>query len=320
MQPSRRELVVSSLALGALGGLGVASPGDGDSDAAPQHASEGPVSAPLFRISLAQWSLHRAQRAGELEALDFPAYALREFGIDAVEYVSQFFADRAGDFAWLRDLRARADREGVRSLLIMVDGEGALGAKDGEERRRAIERHFKWVAASAFLGGHAIRVNVAGEGSREEHARLAADSLHRLADVAHDYGISILVENHGGPSSDGAWLADVMRRADHPGIGTLPDFGNFRIAEGVQYDRYQGIAELMPWARAVSAKSHDFDDAGEETGTDYARMLGIVLDAGYRGWIGIEYEGGRLPEVEGVRRTRDLLLKLRERFAAEGRR
>jgi len=121
----------------------------------------------------------------------------------------------------------------------------------------------------------------------------------------------VIVENHGGLSSNGAWLASVIRAVDHPRCGTLPDFGNFRVSADEWYDRYQGVAELMPFAKAVSAKSYDFDERGEETTIDYRRMLGIVTGAGFNSWIGIEYEGNRLPEREGIARTKALLEKIR---------
>lgn len=272
---------------------------------------------PLFGISLAQWSLHRTIRRGDLEPLDFPRHTRDRYGLDAVEYVNQFFADRAHDRDWLGELRRRADDAGVRSLLIMVDGEGALGAPDEAERADAVDRHQKWLDAAAFLGCHAIRVNARSDGSREEQARLAADGLRRVCERAEPLGLHVVVENHGGLSSDGAWLADVIRRTDHPLAGTLPDFGNFRVGEDAWYDRYQGVAELMPYARAVSAKSHDFDARGRETGTDYWRMMRIVLDAGYRGYVGIEYEGDTLPEHEGILATLRLLERVRADLTPE---
>ena len=272
---------------------------------------------PLFALSLAQWSLHRMLRAGELEALDFPRFAKDEFGLEAVEYVNQFFADRAADFAWLGELALRCEDAGVRSLLVMIDGEGQLGDADSGLRRRAVERHFKWLAAARRLGCHSIRVNAGGVGTREEVQQRAADSLHRIARMAEDYELSVLVENHGGYSSDGQWLAATIRAADHPGVGTLPDFGNFHLGQGQWYDRYRGVAELMPFARAVSAKSNEFDAAGNEVQTDYQRMLRIVVDAAYRGHIGIEYEGSAHSEVEGVRLTKVLLERVRAELEVE---
>ena len=270
----------------------------------------------LFDISLAQWSLHRTIRSGELDNLKFAAFAKSTFDLDAVEYVNQFFADKAGDFRYLSEMKLRADDAGVRSLLIMVDGEGQLADADDDARRRAVENHFKWIAAAAYLGCHSIRVNAAGSGERESVRDRAADSLVRLADLAEPYDLSILVENHGGLSSDGRWLAGVMEAANHPRVGTLPDFGNFRIEEDAWYNRYEGVRELMPFAKAVSAKSHEFDELGREVHTDFSRMLALVVRAGYRGHVGIEYEGDALPEVEGIRLTQRLLERVREELDA----
>ena len=231
---------------------------------------------PLFTISLAQWSLHRTIRGGALDNLDFARAARQDHGIEAVEYVNQFFKDRATDFDYLGEMKLRAADQGVRRLLIMIDGEGALADADDGRRRRAIENHFKWVAAARFLGCHSIRVNAGGSGEYEEQLARAADSLHRLADLADPYDVDVIVENHGGYSSNGAWLAAVMKRADHPRVGTLPDFGNFNLGGGKKYDRYQGVDELMPFAQGVSAKSHDFDDAGNEKSTRPPRKTSPV--------------------------------------------
>ena len=273
------------------------------------------ASSELFRISLAEWSFHRMIRAGELDPRDFAPLAKKEFGLEAVEHVNTFFQDKATDFAYMNDMKKRATDAGVRSLLIMCDAEGELGDADDGARRRAVENHFRWIAAARFLGCHSIRVNAAGQGTAEEVSKRAADSLHRLAVQAERYDLNVIVENHGGYSSNGAWLAKTIRDADHPRAGTLPDFGNFRISDTEEYDRYQGVAEMMPFARGVSAKSHDFDAAGNETHTDYRRMLKIVLDAGYHGHLGIEYEGEGVSEKEGVRLTKALLERVRTELA-----
>ncbi len=271
--------------------------------------------APWFRISLAQWSLHRTIFGGKLDALDFPVVARRQFGIEAVEYVNQFFFDRARDRAYLGELKRRAEGEGVRSLLIMCDREGRLGDPDPAKRRQAVENHYKWVEAARFLGCHSIRVNAASEGSYEEQQKLAADGLRQLVMFAAEHELNVLVENHGGLSSNGAWLAGVIRMVDHPRCGTLPDFGNWRIDKDTWYDPYKGLSELMPFAKGVSAKSYDFDAEGNETRLDYVRLLRIVRDAGYRGYIGIEYEGDRLDELEGIRATKALLERVRTQLA-----
>lgn len=276
-------------------------------------------SGELFRISLAQWSLHRTIFAGELDSFEFPAIIREQYELDAVEYVNTFYRDHATDPRYFARLARHADEAGVRSLLIMCDGEGALGDPDAALRARAVDNHRKWLDAAARLGCHSIRVNVHSQGTYDEQLRLAADGLRRLAELGDDHGLDVIVENHGGLSSNGAWLAAVVRAADHPRAGTLPDFGNFRISTDPEewYDRYQGVAELMPFARGVSAKSHEFDERGEETGTDFTRMMRIVLDAGYRGYVGIEYEGDGLSEHEGILATNRLLECVRTRLAPQ---
>jgi sugar phosphate isomerase/epimerase len=272
-----------------------------------------PARQPLFQISLAQWSLHRALRAGQLDHLDFARAARRDYQLDAVEYVNSFFQERARDPAYLVEMKRRAEGEGVRSLLIMCDGEGNLGDVEESKRRLAVENHYRWVEAARFLGCHSIRVNAYSQAaSADEQMKLAADGLRRLAEFGAQHAINIIVENHGGVSSNGDWLVGVMRLADHPRVGTLPDFGNFQTAPGEWYDRYRGVDQLMPYAKGVSAKSHDFDAQGNEVHTDYRRMMQIVLSHGYRGYVGIEYEGEGLGEPEGIRLTRDLLVRIRE--------
>jgi len=266
---------------------------------------------PLFKISLAEWSLHRTLNAGELDNLGFPGVTRRDYGIEAVEYVNSFFKDKARDQDYLRQLKQRCDDNGVTSVLIMCDGEGALGNPDEQARTTAVENHYRWVEAAKFLGCHSIRVNAQSQGTPDEQQNLAADGLRRLAEFGAQHDMNVIVENHGGLSSNGSWLAGVMQTVDHPRCGTLPDFGNFRIGGDEWYDRYVGVTELMPFAKAVSAKSHDFDEAGNETGTDYGRMMRIVLDAGYRGYVGIEYEGSQLSESEGIHATKALLERVR---------
>jgi L-ribulose-5-phosphate 3-epimerase len=289
---SRRRFLQSAAAAAAV-------PGVASAWAQGRNASP-------FRISLAQWSLHRTLKKGELDHLDFARVSKEKFGIEAIEYVNQFFMGKAKDAAYLAEMNTRAKDNGVYQHLIMCDGEGQLGDPDAARRTTAVENHYKWVEAAKTLGCAMIRVNAASAGSREEQEKLAADGLRQLTEFADTHAISVVVENHGGLSSDGQWLAGVMKRVNHPRCGTLPDFGNF-----TEYDRYQGVADLMPYAKAVSAKSYDFDAKGDETKIDYRRMMKIVLDAKYRGWVGIEYEGNTLPEPEGIAATRKLLEKIR---------
>lgn len=240
----------------------------------------------------------------------FASIAKRDYGIHAVEYVNQFYQENFSE-KLVEDLRRRSADEGVRNVLIMCDREGRLGDPDAAARAKAVSNHHRWADAAKALGCHSIRVNAASAGGYDEQMKLAADGLRALGEYTDKLGLNVIVENHGGLSSNGSWLAGVMKLAAHPRVGTLPDFGNFRITPTEEYDRYKGVAELMPFAKGVSAKSHDFDAQGNETGTDYPRMLGLVKAAGYRGHIGIEYEGSRLSEPEGIRATKALLERLR---------
>jgi sugar phosphate isomerase/epimerase len=265
----------------------------------------------LFKISLAEWSLHKTLFAKKLDNLDFPRAAKRDYGIDAVEYVNQFWMDKAKDQKYLAELKKRTDDEGVRNVLIMCDDEGALGDPDEQKRMKAVENHYKWVEAAKYLTCHSIRVNAQSNGSYDEQIDRAADGLHRLCEFGAKHSLNVIVENHGGLSSNGEWLAKVIRKVNLPNCGTLPDFGNFSLGGGKEYDRYKGVQEMMPFAKGISAKSHDFDGEGNETHTDYRKMLKIVLDAGYHGHLGIEYEGDKLSEPEGIRATKRLLEKVR---------
>ena len=268
-----------------------------------------------FEISLAEWSLHRSIRSGKVNNLDFAKVSKEEFGIDAIEYVNQFFKDKAKDQAYLGELKKRADDHGVKTLLIMIDGEGRLGDPDEKKRKQAVENHFKWVEAAKALGCHSIRVNAGSGGTYDEQVQRAADGLRQLSEFGAKHGLNVIVENHGGLSSNGEWLAKVIKTVGLSNCGTLPDFGNFRIRGNEWYDRYQGVTELMPFAKAVSAKSHDFDDQGNETRTDYLKMMKIVMAAGYHGYVGIEYEGGKLDEFAGVKATKKLLERVRSELA-----
>ena len=296
---NRRDFLAGTLAFGASAVL---------------PASQ-PKTKPWFTISLAEWSLHRTIFGGEMTNLDFPLVAREKYGIDAIEYVNQFFKDKAKDAKYLAELKQICNDQGVKSVLIMCDGEGATGDPDAAKRTQAVENHYKWVDAAKYLGCHSIRVNAQSRGAREEQAKLCADGLARLGEYGAKVGIGVIVENHGGISSHGDWLADVMRRVNMKNVGTLPDFGNFRIKDEEWYDRYKGVTELMPFAKAVSAKSHDFDAEGNETKTDYKKMMKIVLDAGYSGYVGIEYEGSMLDEFAGIKATKALLEKVRGELA-----
>ena len=268
----------------------------------------------LFKISLAEWSLHRELFSKKIDHLDFISLAKTEFGISAVEYVNSFFFEKARDRKYLNKMKSRANDHDVRNLLIMCDNEGNLGDPDKNKRYKAVENHYKWAEAAAFLGCHSIRVNARSDDklSYDYQLDLAADGLSRLVDFCSDLEINAIVENHGGLSSNGAWLSALMKKVDHPRVGTLPDFGNFMIQDNEWYDRYKGVEELMPFAKAVSAKSHEFDLNGNEVRTDYNKMMEIVLRAGYNGYVGIEYEGDKHSEYDGIHLTLKLLKKIKK--------
>ena len=305
----RRDFLINSSLCGA--GLLAGACGSAGSQSDPKPAMTS--SEPILKISLAQWSLHGALGRGEMTNLDFPRVSLEQYGIDAIEYVNSFMRDESRKASYIQELKKTCEGEGVQSLLIMCDGEGNLGDPDSGRRTAAIGNHHRWIDIAKELGCHSIRVNAGSAGDWATQRDLAADGLARLTEYGASMAINVIVENHGGLSSNGKWLAEVMERVDHPRCGTLPDFGNFYIGDDAGpkgdgwYDIYQGIEELMPYAHAVSAKSHNFDADGNEDAKDYLRILRIVLDAGYRGHLGIEYEGGRVSEPEGIALTKDLL-------------
>jgi L-ribulose-5-phosphate 3-epimerase len=270
------------------------------------------------KISLAQWSLNRAFFADELDAKDFAQISSNDYGIQAIEYVSAFYKDEVSDeMLWL-DLKKRADDLDVESLLIMVDDEGELGNPDDGERKIAVENHYKWVNAAKLLGCHSIRVNAFGDGSKAEVRQALVDGMGSLSAHAAKEDINIIIENHGLYSSDATFIVGVIKEVNMPNFGTLPDFGNWCLSakwgstqiecEQV-YDRYQGVSEFMPYAKAVSAKSYNFDSNGDDRIIDYAKMLKVVKETGYDGYIGIEYEGTELSEPEGIRATKALIEK-----------
>lgn len=276
---------------------------------------------PFFKLSLAQWSLNKSIRKEGADPFDF-AQRANEFGFQGIEYVSQLYTKKIealGMDSVLIVLKNNADKYGVKSLLIMVDGEGHMASTNEAERKQSVENHYKWVDAAAFLGCHSIRVNAHGDGTAEEVALAAVDGLLKLSEYAKTKGVNVLVENHGGYTSNGEWLADVIKRVGMDNCGTLPDFGNFCQTIGYgsindpnckdPYDIYKGVKELMPYAKAVSAKSYDFDENGNQPKIDYTKMLQIVKNAGYTGYIGVEYEGKNVSEVEGIELTKKLLLK-----------
>jgi hypothetical protein len=281
-------------------------------------SNETSLKKPFFEISLAEWSLHRTIQAGKLINMDFPAKAKNDFGINAVEYVDQFFKDKAKDQAYLSELKQRAADLGVRNVLIMVDTAGPLADPDTAKRKAAVENHYQWIDAARFLGCHSIRVNLRGNANAEDLALASIDGLGALSEYGAKNKIGVIVENHGGPSSDAKWLAHVITKVANPYCGTLPDFDNFCLEKAnnacvKEYDRYLGVEEMMPFAKGLSAKSRDFDASGNETTIDFKRLLTIAKKGKtkeFKGYAGIEYSGTRMSEDDGIRATKLLLDKL----------
>ncbi len=271
--------------------------------------SEPRVPLPPNPISLAQWSLHREIFGGQLDPLRFPEVTMTRYGLAGCEYVNSFYKDKVGQDGYLANLKRVADDHGVTSVLIMCDGEGALGDPNEAGRKKAVDNHKRWLDAAKFLGCHSIRVNAQSAGTWDEQLDRAADGLAKLSETAKPYGLNVIVENHGGLSSNGKWLSAVMKKVDMPNCGTLPDFGNFSLGNGEWYDRYEGVTELMPFAKAVSAKSRRFNEEGVEVETDFERMMKIVRSAKYANWVGIEWEGGSPNEHEGILLTKRILEK-----------
>jgi sugar phosphate isomerase/epimerase len=311
-----RRMFLGTAAAGAAWGLGVRGARADEPSGKPAAGKIGD-----FKISLAEWSIHNAltrKAVAEKEFgraitnLDFPQIA-RDFGVEGIEFVNQFFKDKAHDSTYLKELKTRANDVGVTCVLIMIDGEGDgdFGGNDQARRDRAVENHKKWVDAAAALGCHAIRINTGHHYSPTDVSAVAED-CSRLTEYGDQHGIKIICENHGGVSSNPDAMVALMKAVNKPTFGTLPDFGNFPERGGkYSIDVYDAIARMMPYAKGVSAKSYDFDENGEETKLDYARILKIVTDAGYHGFVGIEYEGSRLSEPEGIKATKKLLEKVR---------
>jgi sugar phosphate isomerase/epimerase len=275
-----------------------------------------------FKISLAQWSLHKGFLSKKLDPLDFPMIAKNTFKLDTIEYVNQFFIDKAKDQVFLKELKKRCEDHGVKSNLIMVDLEGSLGDPDPAVGQKAVENHYKWVEAAAFLNCQSIRVNLHGTGTAEEWKKSSVRNLGKLTQFAKTHHINVIVENHGGYSSNGKMLAEIIHEVNMPTCGTLPDFGNFcmRREKGdlyespcvEYYDKYEGVNEMLPYAKGVSAKTFEFDSNGNETTIDYLKMFKMIKEKNFSGYVGIEYEGNTLSEEEGIKATIQLLGKVKK--------
>lgn len=323
---SDRRTFIKQLGLG-VAGLGMAS-------SLPTSLWAHPPGKLFFDISLAEFSFATSLYSGTMNHLDFPAKAKNDFGISNVEYVSGFWKEKPTNTDYLKELKKRADDNGVRSVLIMVDGAGNLGDSNEAKRKEAVDNHLQWIEAAKYLGCYAIRVNLDGDGTDDEIAKACVDGYSRLVELGEKNKITVLVENHIGPSVNADWLTGVMKQVKSNYSGLLVDTANFvrykleamtieafKNAKVIAtYDKYESVKKLMPYAKGVSAKTHRFDDQGNEAETDFSKMLQIVKDAGFKGIIGVEYEGAFLKNImqlegnyqsedEGIRATKTLLEK-----------
>ncbi|WP_345274981.1 sugar phosphate isomerase/epimerase family protein [Litoribaculum gwangyangense] len=277
-------------------------------------------SNPFFKLSLAQWSLHRTFNDKGVSPFKFAEMA-KDMGFEGIEYVSQIYLDQIKELGFdkvIDSLKVMSDINSITNVLIMVDNEGDIANPDEEARNKAVENHMKWVNAAQKLGCHSIRVNTFGTNDYDVWKVTVVDGLKKLSEYATTKNINILCENHGWLSSDAPKLMEAIKEVNMSNCGTLPDFGNWCIKrkEGAQWgeceeefsDKYKGIQMMLTNAKAVSAKSYDFDDIGNETTLDYPRIISMVKDSGYESFIGVEYEGKRLNEKDGILATKALLL------------
>jgi sugar phosphate isomerase/epimerase len=335
----KNQLLVPKAIIAIVGFVFLLSCGNGSKSSAKDSVAKDSLSiaesTPDFQISLAQWSLHNSFFGeitsgdwydrmyeespdsilrGKFDPMDFPKIAAG-YGVKSIELVNAFYYSRAKDMEYWKTFKQKCDEADVSVGLIMCDRLGDLGDSDAAARTLAVENHYNWVDIAKYLGAHSIRVNAAGKGTAEEVAANAIAGLSKLGEYGATQGINIIVENHGGYSSDGKWLSGVMEKVGMDNVGTLPDFGNFCIESGPEgcineYDRYQGMTDLLPYAKGVSAKSHNFDENGNEVDSDFLRIMKIVKESGFKGYVGIEYEGDKLSEDEGIKATKALLEKV----------
>ena len=275
-----------------------------------------------YGISLAQWSLHKMIKIDKtLNPIDF-AQKSKELGFDAIEYVSTLYRpilEKLSIKEMTKELINKSKEYDIKNLLIMVDDEGNLSSSNLSEIKEAIDKHKRWIEMASKLECHSVRVNLEGEDQLDKWKDNSIKGLGLLSEFASNYNINIIVENHGGNSSIGKELAEVIKNVNLDNCGTLPDFGNFCIKRkngslydgpcDIEYDKYEGMRDLMPYAKAVSAKSYDFDQFGNETTIDFKKMMDIVEEFNYNGYLGIEYEGNNHSEIEGIELTKKLIQK-----------
>ncbi len=256
-----------------------------------------------FQIGIQEYTFHR-WIGRKLDHLDYPALCKEKLGITHIEYWNRPFGGKHTDKRYVGELVKRTTGEGMKNVLILVDAKNQLDSRDPKQRDRAVDEHKGWIDCAAQLGCDAVRVNCRSGGKPEENVKNATDGVGRLCDYAKDTKVKVVIEPHGGHSQNPDWLLATMKELDRPNAGILPDFNNFG-----RYDRYEGVTKTLPFAPAVCAKALKFDDKGNETRTDYFRMLKIVYDSNFSGVITIEFEGGGIDPIEGALKTKALILK-----------
>ena len=265
--------------------------------------NEGGDESAWLKLAVQQYSFNRQLRSGELAMIDYPRTVVKGTGIKALEYYNGHMEEKARDTGFFEEVRKRCDDLGAVNTMMLCKSKDALDSPDPEIRASAIEGYRPWLDATKILGGQYIRVDVRSDGDPDEQKKHAADGLTALCEVAgSEYELGIVVENHGGHSGNGKWVAELMETVALDNCGTLPDFQNFK-----EYDPYMGIEEMMPYAKIVCAKAKAFDEAGNEINVDYRRMLKIVKDSGYTGYIGIEFEGHGVDPIAGINLTKELI-------------
>lgn len=278
------------------------------------------------RISLSQWSFHRAilgssmedyatftkllhskpERVlqGHLDSRDILNIA-NSLGIKKVDLVNVLFFGHAMDKPWLNEFIAKAKSFNTSFQVLMCDQAGNLGASSQLARKQSINAHIVWLETAVYLGCKQLRVNAIGDGSYLSQLRQCADSLSKLGAIAESMGIELLVENHGYASNNGAWLAMLIEETNHDNVKVFADFDNFfmggwDLSPERRYDRIQGLLDLAPFTAGVSAKSHDFGALGDETTIDFRKCIAIFEENGFDGLYSAEYEGDRISELEGA--------------------
>jgi L-ribulose-5-phosphate 3-epimerase len=236
-------------------------------------------------ISLAAWSLVRSFRNGKWKLVDLPRICRENLGIGALEFVNQFFENPV--LQYLQTVKRAGKQYEVKFVRIMVDGEGEMAAVEKKDRLASARAHRKWVDIAYELGCADIRCNMRGGTpdwkNDKDLVKRAAEAFNDLLEYARPANIDILIENHGGASSDPDTLVAVMKAVNNPHFGTLPDYGNVNLGD----DRYEVMRKILPYAKGVSVKAAWTADGNNVFG-DLEKLIKITQESGFHGFWGIE--------------------------------